>query len=111
MDYRTENNNRSMRFLELIDAQERVDFDDLKRIKFDNQYPSDGTFLRSIAIIGTVDAEKYPDVKEILLSMQSWDKVAQAESYAASYYLVALTYIFEKNSLSDESFIDGVDLN
>jgi acyl-homoserine-lactone acylase len=111
MDYRTGNNNRSMRFLELIDAQERVDFDDLKRIKFDNQYPSDGTFLRSIAVIGTVDAEKYPDVKEILLSMQSWDKVARAESVAASYYLVALTYIFEKNSLSDESFIDGVDLN
>src|SRR5690606_29671835 len=34
MDFRYENNNRAQRFIELIDAKERVNFDDLKAIKF-----------------------------------------------------------------------------
>jgi acyl-homoserine-lactone acylase len=111
MDYRIGDNNRSGRFMELIEEKERVDFDDLKKIKFDNRYPKDGTFLRSISIIKEVDANKYPDLKEIILSMQTWDKIADPESVAATYYLIALTYIFDKFSLSDESFIDGVQLD
>lgn len=111
MDYRMGDNNRSGRFMELIEEKERVDFDDLKRIKFDNRYPKDGTFLRSIAVINQLDTNKYPELKEIITSMQSWDKIADSSSIAATYYLISLTYIFEKFSLSDDSFIDGVDID
>jgi acyl-homoserine-lactone acylase len=111
MDYRTGENNRSGRFKEFIEEEERLDFDDLKRIKFDNRYPKDGTFLRSISIINEVDADKYPDLKDIITSMQTWDKIADPQSIAATYFLIALTYIFDKFSLSDESFIDGVQLD
>lgn len=111
MDYRTGDNNRSGRFMELIEETERVGFDDLKRIKFDNRYPKDGAFLRSISVINEIDANNYPDLKEMISSMQNWDKIANPESVTATYFLVALTYIFDKFSLTDESFIDGVDLD
>jgi acyl-homoserine-lactone acylase len=111
MDYRTGDNNRSGRFMELIDEKERVNFEDLKRIKFDNRYPNDGEFLRSISVINRIEEEKYPELKELISAMKKWDKKADPESVTSTYFLIALTYIFEKFSLSDESFIDGVSLD
>lgn len=111
MDFRMGNNNRSGRFLELMDEYERVDFDDLKRIKFDNRYPKDGTFLRSISVINDVDPKQYPELAEIIVAMQNWNKVADPESIAATYYLVSLTFIFDYFKVSDDAFIDGVNLD
>lgn len=111
MNFRTGDNNRSLRFMELIEEKERVNFDDMKRIKFDNQYPKDGNFLRSIGVIKTIDVNKYPEIKDILLVMKNWDKKATPESIAATYYLVTLNYIFKKDKSNDENFIDGINLD
>lgn len=111
MDYRIGDNNRSLRFMELINEKERVNFDDLKSIKFDNQYPKDGVFLRSIGVIKTVDANKYPDVKDMILEMQRWDKKADSNSVGATYFLVTMDYVFHKQHANDEHFLDGVDLS
>jgi acyl-homoserine-lactone acylase len=110
MNYRTGDNNRSGRFMELIDEKEKVNFDDLKRIKFDNQYPKNGKFLESVNIINTVDVAKYPDLKDMILEMRNWNKIADSESVAATYFLLSIGYIFEKNHYSDEHFLDGFTL-
>jgi acyl-homoserine-lactone acylase len=111
MNYRTGNNNRSLRFMELIEQKERVNFDDMKRIKFDNQYPKDGNFLQSISVIYKVDANKYPEIKDILVEMQNWNKKANPESIAATYFMVTIDYIFTKCKAGVENFIEGVPLD
>jgi acyl-homoserine-lactone acylase len=111
MNYRTGDNNRSGRFMELIDEKEKVNFDDLKRIKFDNQYPKTGKFLESVNIINTVDVEKYPDLKNMILEMRKWDKVADSESVAATYFLLSIGYFFEKHHYTDEHFLDGFEFD
>lgn len=111
MDYRTGDNNRSLRFMELIEEKERVNFDDMKRIKFDNQYPKDGNFLQSVSVIYKVDANKYPEIKDILIEMQKWNKVANPESIAATYFMVTVDYIFNKCKAGVENFIEGVPLD
>jgi acyl-homoserine-lactone acylase len=110
MDFRTGNNNRSLRFLELIEENDRVNFDDLKRIKFDNQYPKSGKFIESIKIIDTLNIEKYPEVKDILLTMRGWNRKASAESVEATYFMLTFDYIFNKYKFGDEKFLDGIPL-
>lgn len=110
MNFRTGNNNRSLRFLELIEENDRVNFDDLKRIKFDNQYPKSGKFIESILIIDTLDIEKYPEVKDILLTMRKWDRKASAESVEATYFMLTFDYIFSKYKFGDDKFLDGIPL-
>jgi acyl-homoserine-lactone acylase len=111
MNFRTGDNNRSLRFMELIEEKERVNFDDLKRIKFDNKYPKDGNFLRSLNVINAVDENKYPDVKDILLAMRNWNKHATPESVEATYFLLTFDYVFNKYNYSDENFLEGIDLD
>jgi acyl-homoserine-lactone acylase len=110
MNFRTGNNNRSLRFLELIEASERVNFDDLKRIKFDNQYPKSGKFIESIKIIDTLNIEKYPEVKDILLTMRGWNRKASGESVEATYFMLTFDYIFNKYNFGDDKFLDGIPL-
>lgn len=111
MDFRVGNNNRSERFMELIEEKDRVNFDDLKRIKFDNQYPKDGTFIRSISIINTVDENKYPDLKDILVAMKNWNKKASPDSVAPTYFLLTFDYVFKKKNYDDENFLEGIELD
>lgn len=104
-------NNRSERFIELIEAQERVGFDDLKRIKFDTQYPEKSTFFQSIEFINYINPEDYPDIKDILKSMQQWNKKVDMLDIAPTYYLLAFDYIFSKKKYDDQQFLSGIEID
>jgi acyl-homoserine-lactone acylase len=108
MGFRDGNNNRSERFMKLIDEKDRVSFDDLKRIKFDNQYPQQGAFVNSISSIFNVNAENYPDVKELLVAMQRWNRKAEPDSVAPTYFLLTFDYVFQKFNYSDQKFLTGI---
>jgi acyl-homoserine-lactone acylase len=62
-------------------------------------------------VIYTIDASKYPEIKDILVEMQNWNKVANPESIAATYFMVTVDYIFNKCKAGVENFIEGVDLD
>lgn len=107
MNFRLGDNNRSLRFMEFMEQMERVSYEDMKTIKFDNQYPKSGKFLESIAVIYTTDANKFPEYSSILKKMQEWDKKAEPKSIAATYYLLAFNHLFSKYKFNDENFLDG----
>jgi acyl-homoserine-lactone acylase len=111
MGFRHGNNNRSERFMKLIDEKDRVNFDDIKRIKFDNQYPKNGAFVNSISSIFEVKADKYPDVKELLDAMQRWNRKAEPDSVAPTYFMLAFDYVFQKNDYNDQQFLTGIPLD
>lgn len=111
MNFRVDDNNRSLRFKELIEAKDKVDFNYCKRIKFDTQYPKDGKFIRSISVINTVDANQYPELTSMLKAMQEWDKNARPDSYAATYFLLTFDYVFNKFSYGDDRFLIGIPLD
>lgn len=111
MNFRTGNNNRSLRLLELFNTTDRLDFDAIKKIKFDNQYPKSGNFLSSIKIIQTIDVDKYPEYKNLILAMRNWDYKADSTSIAATYFLLTFDYVFNKKKYDDENFLDGIELD
>lgn len=89
--YELYDNNRSRRAKDLIDALDKVSYDDLKRIKFDRHLPTpilypygytaDSLFL--------VDENKYPVLAPLIKTLKSWDHNAVAESKGALLYNLA----------------------
>jgi len=108
MNFRTGDNNRSLRFMELVEENERVDFEIMKRIKFDSRYPKDGKFLQSLNIMKEIDEKKYPDIQSMLAEMKAWDRSANPNSLGATYFMVSFDYLFNKMKLDVECFIDGI---
>ena len=104
-------NNRSTRLVELLDKHEKVTLEDIKRIKFDCQFPDSSKFQCSIENFMEIDANCFPDVTESIVKMQNWDKVANKESEAAGMYLLTYHYIFDKLNLGTDAFIEGLDVD
>lgn len=111
MGFKTTNNNRSLRFMELIDFYDKVSFEDIKEIKFDNQYPEGGVFLDSLRLFFEIDASSYPELEDMITVMQNWDKKAEPYSIAATYFLLTIDYIFQKFNYSDNIFYQGLNVD
>ena len=89
MGFEQYDNNRSIRLKKLIDQYPRLDYKDFKRIKFDKQFPNPFNYSwMNIDSLFLMRPSDYPSVKNILKSIQSWDRVASADSYGAGSYAV-----------------------
>jgi len=103
-------NNRSSRMMELLEEYERLSLDDIKRIKFDCQYPDSSAFLASIDDFMKLDPNRFPDVAESIVKMQNWDRRAVTDSEGAGMFMLAYQYIFDKLHLGVNTFMDGLDI-
>lgn len=88
-NFETYHNNRSTRLMKLIEAEERVSYEDFKRIKYDHQLPRPYTYSwMDINHLDRLAAEKYPEVAELIERLQGWDRKATANSVGAGTYLM-----------------------
>ena len=89
--YELFHNNRSRRAKDLIDQFQMISYEDLKRIKFDRQYPDKllypyGYFADSLFM---VDESKYPHLTPLIRALKSWDHNGNADSKGALVYNLA----------------------
>ncbi|GLR18176.1 penicillin acylase family protein [Portibacter lacus] len=82
-------NNRSVRFLELMEGRGKLTYEDFKRIKYDDQYPSN---LRKVSgvdvnVLFRMDPKSYPEVADALEIIQNWDRRSNVESEGATMFL------------------------
>ncbi|MDW3647075.1 MAG: penicillin acylase family protein [Bacteroidia bacterium] len=86
------NNNRSLRFKELIDQYDKLDYEDFKRIKYDQFYGDKLYDNRIVNLHGLmeVDASKYPDLTETLKVFHNWDHKTDTTSEGASIFILAI---------------------
>lgn len=101
-------NNRSSRMMELLEEYERLSLEDVKRIKFDCQYPDSSAFLTSIDNFMKLDPNRFPEVAESIVKMQNWDRRATTDSEAAGMFMLTYQYIFDKFKLGVNTFMDGI---
>ena len=85
-------NNRSRRFMELIESFDRLSYEDFKSIKYDNQYPSNMTMTnaKNLEAIMHLDPDKYPDLKDAINLLSNWDRRTNLESEAAPLFIATL---------------------
>lgn len=105
MGFEPGNNSRAFRFMELIAEYDKVSYDDVKKIKFDKQYPGCGTFIESVDYLSYLDPKEYPDVSELLVMMRSWDRSVDKSNENATIFLLTFQYIFEKLDVGNSTFV------
>ena len=89
MGFETYDNNRSTRLKILIDQYETVSYSDFKKIKYDREYPKPYNFSwMDINYLDQLDADKYPELKDLILTLQKWDRKADANSVGAGIFAV-----------------------
>ncbi|MEO6730098.1 MAG: penicillin acylase family protein [Ferruginibacter sp.] len=102
-------NNRSQRFTELIKGVDKIDYDYLKRIKFDTQYPRQLEFAYGIDSLLLLNAEEYPALKEVINNLQQWDYKAIKTSKGAAVFLLLFDYFSQKLSGSKSRKIGKIE--
>jgi acyl-homoserine-lactone acylase len=86
MGYETLENNRSMRFDELIKPLNKVSYEDFKRIKFDRQFPSSFYYPSKIDTVFLLNSTEFPDIADIIMQLNNWNKNSDAESIGAGTF-------------------------
>lgn len=81
--------NRSLRFEYLIKQYGSVTYDDFKKIKYDIAYNPDTVVykINLAPIFKTIDATKYPDLKECFEKFRNWNRISNPENKEAAYIL------------------------
>ncbi|MEC7658542.1 MAG: penicillin acylase family protein [Bacteroidota bacterium] len=89
MNFETYNNNRSTRLFNLLSEKDTLTYEDFKRVKYDHSLPTplNYNFVDFNAIFD-MNPDNYPDVADILIDIQNWDRVASADSYGAGAFAV-----------------------
>jgi len=90
--YETYHNNRSQRATELING-DKVDYPAFKRIKFDQQLPRALQYIYDIDSMLNLDPAAYPALKEVITSLQTWDRKSVISSRGAAVFLITYYYL------------------
>lgn len=88
MGYRYDETSRSMRFRELISQYDRIDYNDFKRIKYDQQLPKDPQFPINANALFSLSATKYPQLASTIETLKSWNRQAGINSEGATIFAV-----------------------
>jgi acyl-homoserine-lactone acylase len=100
-------NNRSMRFLELMEEHSgKVSYEDFKRIKYDQQYPAEFRRIRGVDVrsLFKIKPSDYPQVSKEIELIQNWNRNTDVESEGATMFLATVYNMNElrSNSISRE---------
>lgn len=96
--FETFHNNRSQRVKELLQAFDKIDYQTMKRIKYDQQLPQQLQYPYGIDSLMYLSVHDYPALKEVINSLQQWDKTAVAHSKGAAVFLLVYNYLLSKLS-------------
>jgi acyl-homoserine-lactone acylase len=91
-------NNRSHRFNELISGIDKIDYNAFKRIKFDRQLPQELQYPYGIDTMLAMNPNDYPLLREVIASLEQWNRQATVDSKGAAVFLLAYEYVAGKLS-------------
>jgi acyl-homoserine-lactone acylase len=100
-------NNRANRIEEQLAAKDKFSFDDMRKLKFDVSFSHKGGFGESMEPIFHLDENKYPDLKEAIGIIKSWNRVAEVNESAPTLLALVIKQIFDKNGCDDNCFVTG----
>ena len=89
MGFETYDNNRSTRLKNLIDQYDKISYADFKKIKYDRKYPKPYAFSwMNINHLDLLKPDAYPEVKNLIIALQRWDRKADSNSTGAGIFAV-----------------------
>jgi acyl-homoserine-lactone acylase len=91
--WETWHNNRSARLTELIPADRKISYDELKKMKFDRQLPKELHYPYSIDSLFSLSPLSYPEYADIINTFRNWDRRGDTDSKGAAIFLLAYLYL------------------
>ncbi|MDG0974509.1 MAG: penicillin acylase family protein [Crocinitomicaceae bacterium] len=104
--YTERENNRSIRFMELIKLYPKLCYEDFKRIKYDTQYPDSLIGLFQLNDVFNLIPSDYPELEELINLIQQWDRKANIDNVGAAQWSI---YYKELSKKIDEKDLYGCD--
>jgi len=108
MGFRKNNNNRSIRFEQLISKFDEVDFSVFQKIKYDMKLADSSNFVKSVKNMIDVPATEYPRIADLIKEMKSWDFKIEKDDEKASIFLLAFRHVFKENGVTERPFYKGL---
>ncbi len=105
--YKHTDNNRALRFEELVESHPVFTFDQFKAIKFDSQFPACSPFLNSCEVLFHLDPVEYPHLASSIEMLNTWNGHADAESSAATLFALTIDKVFKAHHLGYDEFSTG----
>ena len=105
-----EENNRSIRFMELIDEYEKLSYEDFKEIKYDQQYPDSILYIGNISQIFDLDKSEFPNYENLIDLIQNWDRRGDIENIGAAQWSLYYSYMLDVLSENDLNVKDTIDI-
>ncbi len=93
--FREKINNRSLRFEELIEDYDKISYQDFMDIKYDQQYPTPIFCPFEINDVFEYNSVDYPEIKDLIDIIQSWDKKADTNNLGAAQWYMYYSFLNE----------------
>jgi acyl-homoserine-lactone acylase len=103
-------NNRSLRFEELLQKEEKISMGCLQEIRNDLQLPKESEFWHNLRALQNIDLNIYPDLTDVVTEMRLWNGSFDTLSTGASVAYLALIPLFERFGNSSKLFCYDVHL-
>lgn len=113
-------NNRAIRAQTLISGFGKMTWEDFKTVKYDKVYNKEmrGYNINNMWMLDSIDAEKYPDLKESFEVIRAWDHEADVEDTEATLLVFVFNNLmqqimskgltYQSNELTEEQYVDAV---
>lgn len=104
MGFDLRDNNRSLRFRELMPDTGRISWEQFERIKFDQTLPQNLAFRTDLSSLFGLDSASYPEIEKQIKALKNWNKEASADSEGAALFAFVYYYWWDEFAKSGRSF-------
>jgi len=96
--------NRGNRSAEILEGLSHIDYEGVKKLKFDIQFPDSMVFLKNYPIMGLFDMKPadFPEVSDVLEKFQQWNFRADSTNMQAAVIFTMMYEMYNDNSFSVE---------
>ena len=113
-------NNRAQRLFELIQAYDKISWQDFLKIKYDVCYSLNSNFIKALQKFWDVNPSKYPDLQDVIKKMQNFDFCMTRENTIAPLWGLSIAYMIDQKgygsyeilggfmNFSEENFLEGI---
>jgi len=101
--------NRGNRSKQILEGLSHIDYEGVKKLKFDVQFPDSMVFLKNYPIMGLFDMKPadFPEVADVLEKFQKWNFRADSTSMEAAVIFTTMYEMYDDNSFAVHDIRDN----
>ena len=113
MGFLTKDNNRSLRFRELMPDTGSINYEQFKAIKYDKQLPAQLAYNVDLDVLFNLSSDQFPALSTQVNILRNWDRKATVDSQGAALFAYVYYYWRDKGlkngSLSENQAIEALE--